>query len=384
MALKKYKGAVIQPPLDWYARIAQSAQQWFSSSTAAYWAFTLKNNANDGSSLWVYDAAVSSGPQFPAGTGNPAGNPNPPAGSSGTSPGVASVVAVAAVTQNGVNPGTSFTVPRPGTPLAGQVIVLVLTSITDPAQFAPPDASWQLIGNNSNNLAGIGIGVYAKVATAAEPANYTCSLTGAAFPFQGQAYLCSGVQSPGYLDAFAMINQQVATQNFSYPAVNNAAAGDLVIIGVADTIFNETYTNPTGFTGYTDCVTGNMTYVAWSKGGAAIGPIGPFAGHALNTAVQNSFTLTLKPLVTAVPPGQNLSAPIMTQSPVGPGQLTLQFGSAVLGLSGVTKFLPPACDYRWSRDAPIAIVGPGLNFNVAGITPENAAWCDMTWLALRA
>ena len=101
MALKKYKGAVVQQTLDWYARIAQSAQQWFSSSTPAYWAFTLKNNANDGSSLWVYDAAVVSGAAFPAGTGNPGGNPNAPAGASGTSPGIASTVAVTAITQTG-------------------------------------------------------------------------------------------------------------------------------------------------------------------------------------------------------------------------------------------------------------------------------------------
>jgi hypothetical protein len=384
MALKKYKGAVIQPPLDWYARIAQSAQQWFSSSTTAYWAFTLRNNANDGSSLWVYDVAVSSGPQFPTGTGNPGGNPNAPAGSSGATPGVASTVAVTAITQAAGNSVNSILITRPGTPLAGQVIILVLSCNADPALFSPPDATWTLLGNNSNNLAGMGLGVYGHVCTAAEPANYTCTLSGAASLFSGQMYLCSGVQSPGYLDQIAFTNPQSANANFSFPAVTNTAAGDLVIIGVGDFILNEVWTVPAGFTGMTIVTNTVTSYRAWWLGGAALGTIGPFAGQAAHTVVQDTFTLTLKPNVTAIAPAQNLSAPIMTQTPLGPGLLNLQFSSNPLGLSGVTKFLPPACDYRWSRDAPIAIIGPGLNLNLAGITPENAAWCDLTWLALRA
>ena len=260
----------------------------------------------------------------------------------------------------------------------------MLSCNADPALFSPPDATWTLLGNNSNNLAGMGLGVYGHVCTAAEPANYTCTLTGAPSLFSGQMYLCSGVQSPGYLDQIAFINPQVANANFNFPAVTNTAAGDLLIMGVGDFILGEAWSVPAGFTIINPQVTNVVTsYQAWWRS-AAIGTVGPFAGQAAHTVVQDTFTLTLKPNVTATAPAQNLSAPIMTQSPVGPGLLNLQFSSNPLGLSGVTKFLPPVSNYRWSREAPIAIIGPGLNFNVAGITPENAAWCDLTWLALRA
>lgn len=383
MALKKYKGAVVQAPLDWYARIAQSAQQWFSSATPAYWAFTLKNNANDGSSLWVYDAAVVSGAAFPASTGNPGGNPNPPAGQSGTSPGTPSTVTIGTTTQSGVNGGNSFVISCPGGVNAGDILILALLGNVAPINMFPPDASWTLLGSNQTSFAGCCLAVYGHVCTASEPASYTCTQNSIPSLYNGQIYPVHGISSPSYFDQFAFNSPQVASGFVNFSGVTNTAAGDLVLCGAANFQSGETFTAPPGFTAMTEINNAVVSYQAFWKGGAALGPIGPFQGQAAHSVIQDTFTLTLKPLVIATAPAQNFSAPIMTQSPVGPGLLTLQFQSSPLGLSGVTKFLPPASNYRWNREAPIAIVGPGLSLNLAGITPENAAWCDMTWIGLR-
>lgn len=386
MALKKYKGAVIQPPLDWYARIAQSAQQWFSSATPAYWGFTLQNNANDGSSLWVYDVAAASGPQFPAGTGNPGGNPNAVAGYQGSG-GTGATWALISKTNFTANNVQSIAVPAPAGIVAGNLIVVQMLAGGLAASFIhPPDATWTLLASADGNSNSPALASFAHIATASEPASWTFTHTaGSNTQLGASASQWSGNANPGAVDAGAGNVGISAASAMIAPALNLTALGDLVFTAYGNTPISQvsftgdpTFTQLDAFDVYFHSLW--VGYKTVANQGAA----GPFIGTQNPARPYGAVSFALKASVAASAPAQYLSGGILTQSPVGPGQLTMQFSANPVSLPGVTKFLPAACDYRWSRDAPIAIVGPGLNFNVAGITPENAAWCDMTWLALRS
>ena len=382
MALKKYKGAVIQPPLDWYARIAQSATQWFTTPNASYWSFTLQNNANDGSSLWIYDAAVASGVQFPSGTGNPSGNPNPPTGGAGGS-GTLSTWAFVSQTNVGTNVGVvTQTVAKPANVVAGNLLVAVeLCGNADPSVNSPPDSSWQVVTSVVGNATTSGLRVSVKIATASEPASYTWTGPGTIIDLNILNF--SGNANPGVIEG--------GTASFTLNSSGDQPTPSIFTTGPADMILcvataPNSAGSAIGIPGFTQLGAIKINPWQWAvsyKFNAAPGVQGPFLFHFTQPFATSIALVSLKIGFTGIAPGQNLSQPIQTQSPVAPGLLTMQFESAPVGLSGVTKFLPPACDYRWSRDAPIAIIGPGLNFNLAGISPENAAWCDLTWLALR-
>lgn len=384
MALKKYKGAVIQPPLDWYARIAQSAQQWFTTSNPSYWAFSLQNNANDGSALWVYDVAVSSGPAFPSGTGNPGGNPHPPTGGAGGT-GVQSTWAFVSQTNATTNVGvTSMTVNIPANVIAGNVLVCILVvGNEDPANITPPDASWQVVTSVIGNATTTGMAILVKIATASEPASYTWTSTINRL-IDLNLLNFSGNANPGIIDAGAASFTLSASADQPTPSLFTSGPADMILcVGTAPNSAG-TAIGIAGFNQLSALKPNPWQWAVSYKFNVPPGLQGPFLFHYTQPFTASIAIVALKVGFTGIAPGQNLSAPIMTQSPVGPGLLTMQFSSNPVGLSGVTKFLPPACDYRWSRDAPIAIIGPGLNLNLAGITPENAAWCDLTWLALRA
>ena len=386
MALKKYTGAVIQPPLDWYARIAQSAQQWFSTTTASYWSFSLQNNANDGSSLWIYDVAAASGPAFPAGTGNPGGNPNAVAGyqGSGGTPAAWALINKTNFTANNIQ---SIAVPAPAGIVAGRLIVMQILAGALAASFIqPPDATWTLLASADGNSNSPALASYAHIATASEPASWTFTHTaGSNLQMGASASQWSGNANPGVVDVGAGNVGITASGAMIAPALSLTAPGDLVFTAYGAQAHGQSpFTGDASFTMLdTFDVYSRPLWIGYKTVGSQ-GVAGPFVGTQNPAEPYGAVSFALKASVNALAPAQYLSGGILTQSPVAPGLLTMQFSTNPVGLPGVTKFLPAACDYRWSRDAPIAIIGPGLNFNVAGITPENAAWCDMTWLALRA
>jgi len=383
--MARYKGTVTQSILDWYAAQAMAAQQWFSQAAPNYWAFTLSNNATDGRRIWVYDAETVSGAAFPAGTGNPGGNPNAQSGYQGGGAPVGSFVLISSsVNEN--TPVNSLAVPAPSSIVAGNLIVVVMICGNFAASFIhPPDATWTRLASADGNSNSPSAAAFGHIATASEPANWTFDTTGAAADAMiGEAMQFSGNNNPVALDAGLGAVSSGTSSTIPAPALTLTAPGDLVI-GLWCS-YNAGFGGITGdpsFTHQSDRVGFRSRLWIGYKTVAASGPAGPFVGSQTPTFNWTALSAALKGSSAGAAPGQSLSAPIASVSPVQPGLLTLGFSASPLALSGVTRWIPPASHFEWHREAPIAVLGPKDQFNLAGISPEAAAWGSLTWLAIK-
>ena len=383
--MARYKGTVNQSILDWYAGKASSAQQWFSQATPNYWAFTLNNNSKDGTRIWVYDAEAVSGAAFPAGTGNPGGNPSAVAGYQGGSVNAAGWHLITSAV-NELNSVNSLPVTAPAAIVAGNLIVVAMFCGGFAASFIqPPDATWQLIASVDGNINSPSIAVFGHVATGAEPANWTFVTTGAAaYAMVGEAMQFSGGANPGFIDAGSGSVSLSNSAAMPAPALNLSSGGDLILgvwasgtYGQSSFAGDPTFTMQSQRTGYN-----HRLWVGY-KNAPATGALGPFLGAQSPANPWSTVSVALKASNAGIAPGQSLSAPIQTVAPLAPGIVSLGFSQSPLGLAGITKWLPPGADFAWHREAPLAIIDPNTNFNLAGISPENAAWGSLTWLAVK-
>lgn len=381
--MPRKKGVVGQSTLDWYAARAHSAQQWFSSAVASYWAFSLQNNSNGGSTLWVYDVAQSSGLVLPPGVGNPSGNPNAQAG---VTPAVGSPTVFQFISdqRNAAGNATQISVTNPAGIVKGNVLLLVLIAHNKPAANISVDGGdYTRIGGVDGSANAPGIATFFKIATASEPATFTVSVSGGATDFGYHTMQFSGAANPGASDVAAGLLSAGNTTSPTAPAVTTTAKGDLVHYILANHLGPGSLSGAPGMTNFSQFVSSNLKWIDGYATGVNEGVNGPYIGSDSQAESFAGLTTTLKAALVTNAPGQTLANPIADTSPLASGILTMQFSTSPIGLSGVTKWLPPYSSYSWSREAPIAIIRPSQAFNVAGIAPEYAAWCDMTWLAIR-
>lgn len=383
--MSRYRGNVSQSTLDWYAGRAQSAQQWFSQAALNYWAFTLQNNAADGTRLWVYDAETVSGAAFPAGTGNPGGNPNSIAGYQGGANKAASwaLVSQSVSELNNVN---SLAVTAPASIVAGNLILVAMFCGNFAASFIKaPDNTWALIGSVDGNANSPAVAVFGHIATGSEPASWTFVTTGAAaFAMIGEAFQLSGGANPGFIDAGVGQVSATPSVTITAPAITTSTAGDMLIAIWVD-LDNPDLAPPSLPAGFTNLVTrvGYSHRLRIADLLPAVGGAGPFNATQGSSFHWSALTLALKPSNLGAAPGQSLSAPIQSVSPLAPGIVTLNFSVSPISLGGITRWLPPGSHFEWHREAPLAIIDPNTNFNLAGISPEAAAWGSLTWLAIK-
>lgn len=373
-------GTIIRPPLDWWADRAFTAQQWFSSASAAFWAFTLSNNSSDGSRLWVYDAeSLSQAAAFPNNTANPGGNP---AASSGfvPQPGVTSTPALVTETRSGAN-GSSPQANTPANLVVGNVLIaLIVYNGGSAAQILPPDSSWTRLAG-ADSIAGTPcLAVFGHTVTGAEGAAIVFTTSGEG----GTGFLVhymqfSGVQTPVSADAAIGASNPSSVTAIPAPALALATAGDLLFCVWSSNDFGQTISAPAGFTDTVQQQGSGVKYIDGQQIMPNKGTFGPFVTSQNVAHPYIVLSLALKAAVVASAPGQYLSAPIAVGAPLGPGVLTLNFSTAAIGFSGGVRWLPPATHFKWERDAPIAVIGGGQQFSLAGITPEQAAWASMTW-----
>jgi hypothetical protein len=119
------------------------------------------------------------------------------------------------------------------------------------------------------------------------------------------------------------------------------------------------------------------------KLGRTTGPIGPFIGATTPAGFYAAVSVAIKAANPGAAPAQVIAAPIGSVSPVQPGIFTLGFSGVPLAFGGITRWIPPASHFAWRREAPLAVLQSGDQFNLAGISPENAAWGSITWLAIK-
>lgn len=383
--MSRYTGSVTQSILDYYAKSALSAQQWFSSADPAYWAFVLINNATDGTSLWVYDARASSqsANAYPAGTGNPGGNPNAQPGLAPGS-GVATTWQLVSQSSNDSGSADTLVVPAPAALVPGNVLILGMFGTTlSAADFIPPDNTWLPGGAVSGNGASPGLASFAHIVTGSEPSNYTVGSNGVTCQLGARITQFSGSVQPALIDgALGQVSLVNGTQLVA-PGVFSAFPNDLVYCQwcVQDGPF-DSFSLPPGFTdlGFLDPANHSMHdgYIP----GVPAGAIGPFTATN-DTTPWSALTTVFRAGFPGIAPGQTLSQPVNPLQPVLPGLLTLNFSTNPLGLFGPTEWVPPDYPFTWDREAPIAVIPPGWNFNLAGISPSKAAWGSITWLALK-
>jgi hypothetical protein len=383
--MARYKGTVTQSILDWYAAQAMAAQQWFSSATPNYWAFSLINNAIDGRRLWVYDAETVSGAAFPAGTGNPGGNPNAVVGyQGGGSP--AATFALISSSVNELNTVNSLPVPVPASIIAGNLCVVFITCGGFAASFIhPPDATWTRLAGADGNVNSPAAAAFGHIATSSEPTNWTFDTTGAAASaIIGEAMQFSGNVNPVALDAANGAVSTGTSNAIPAPALTLTATGDLVLgLWAAYISPTSVLTGDPSFTLQSSRAGYGVRQWIGFKTIRTIGPVGPFIGSTTVAENWTALSVAMKPSNVGAAPGQVLSAPIGSVTPTQPGLLTLGFSGAPLAFGGVTRWIPPASHFEWHREAPLAVLQTGDQFNLAGIAPENGAWGSVTWLAIK-
>jgi hypothetical protein len=381
----RYRGTVTQSILDWYAGRAQTAQQWFSNAAAQYWAFTLSNNSADGTRLWVYDAETVSGAAFPAGTGNPSGNPSPIVGYQGSTIGIPSSYALINEAHQTINNAASIVITSPGSIVAGNLLLTYISSQNIAAgTVVPPDSTWILLKGINGTAINAMMTLWAKIAGASEPASYTWTLSGSpSVAIDADFYQFSGNANPGILDTSNIAFSAVSAPSAIAPAVTTTQPGDLIFCvwespqpaGPFGTLAG--FTMGTNFVGYANQWRAGW-FIAPSKG-----TFGPFANSTTNPTTWGALTVALKAATGGAAPAQTPSAPIQNTTPLVPGIVTLNFSLGAIGLAGITRWIPPASHFEWHREAPLAIIDPNVQFNLAGIAPENAAWGSLTWLAIK-
>lgn len=383
--MPRYKGTVTQSMLDWYAAQAMSAQQWFTQATPNYWSFSLLNNATDGRRLWVYDAEAVSGAAFPAGTGNPTGNPS---GSSGYQGGGNIPTAIQLITSSEqINPAAgTLTQPAPAAIVAGNLIVMVMVGGNYAASLmSPPDSSWLLVASVDGNINTLCVAVWAHIATNSEPANYlfTYPTSPGSTPY-GCAMQFSGTQIPGYLDVGAGNISISPSTAMVAPGLTLAQPGDMVV--VVYYTFQQpqtTFTADPSLTVLHSTIAYSKRIITAYKLFNQSGAVGPFIGSTTPAGYFSTITVAFRAANNGLPPGQVISAPIASVTPVAPGVFSMNFSSLPLAFGGITRWLPPAARFAWHREAPLAVLRAGDQFNLAGISPENAAWGSVTWLAIK-
>jgi hypothetical protein len=383
--MARYRGTVTQSILDWYAGRAQHAQQWFSNAAAQYWAFTLQDNSADFTRLWVYDAAViSSASAFPAGIANPFGNPNATAGYTPQAGTPSSPVFVSSNYSSGNN-STTVGVNAPASQVAGNLLVAVI--LMDGATafgFTPPDSSWSPLAAVQGLTGTPGLAAFVRICAGSDPSTYTWTrASGIVQPYQIRIYQFSGVAAAAVTDAASPAVSAAIATNIPAPSVLLTSPGDLIFCTWASNDLGQTFAVAPGFTSLNfqgdqgiRCLDA-FTLVTNS------GIAGPFVGTQSVAHAWTALTLAFKPLIPGTAPSQSLSGPVQNLTPLVPGILTLNYSPAPLSVGGIVKFLPPGCNYRWSREAPLAIIDPRSQFTLAGIAPEQAAWCDLRWLGIK-
>jgi hypothetical protein len=377
-------GVIARSLFDWNADTAQHAQQWFSLSSLNYWGFTLFNNAADGKSLYVYDAQATSGPNFGAGTGNPSGNPNAVAGGQGGTGQIQSI-ALISNTRNAAFASTQITVTNPGSLVAGNFFLLTLfaSGPNTAAQLTVEDAGYVRLGGVDGNATTPAIACFGKILTASEPATFKVDcVNNGNFGYHQMQF--SNLEAPAQPDASLGQFSTVATNTPISPAVVTNGQNDLIYC-VFCTNNGVLWTNgyDARFTGFSVFSSSNLQWEDGFIPGVKAGVNGPYLAP---NPVSNSWaalTVAIRGSVLANAPNQYLAQPIKTVTPLSPGLLSMQFGSTPIALPGNTFWLPPAADFKWDREAPIAIVRPSASFNLAGITPEQAAWASMSWYAAK-
>jgi hypothetical protein len=383
--MPRYRGTVTQSILDWYAAQAMAAQQWFSQGAPNYWVFSLLNNALDGRRIWVYDAETVSGAAFPAGTGNPGGNPNAVAGYQGGG-GTSATWALINKNNTIANNVQSLAVTALSGIVAGNLIVVQMLAGALAASFIqPPDATWIRLASADGNSNSPALAAFAHIATGSEPASWTFTHTaGVNLQLGASASQWSGNSNPVAIDGGAGNVSFSAAGAMIAPALNLTALGDIVFTayGVQDHA-QSPFTGDPSFTLLDTFITYARPMWIGYKIVANRGAVGPFIGTQAPAEPYGAVSFALKASNAGGAPGQIVSAPISSVSPVAPGLFTLGFSQSPIAFGGITRWIPPASHFAWHREAPIAVLQAGDQFNLAGISPENAAWGSVTWLAIK-
>ena len=381
--MARKKGTVTQGTLDWYALRAQSAQQWFSNNVASYWVFSLFNQSNDGSMLWLYDVSHASGLVLPPGTGNPGGNPNAQAGSTPPAGTVSAFQFINSQRNAGSGP-TGIGGTYPAAPVKGNLfLLLVYNNGGTPAQISVADPGFVFIGGVTGNAGCPGIGAWAKIATGTESGPFGISSSAGNIVIGYEVSQWSGNANPGASDVFLGQVSVVNNTSPTAPAVTTTAAGDLAYATFSNTGGGGNFSAPPGTTSLGQFVSSGIKWIGAYIRGVNQGVNGPYVGSDNSSEAWAALTVTLKAAITSSAPAQTLSNPIQTTGGLAGGILTMQYATSPIGFPGVTKWVPPNSAYSWHREAPIAIVRQNNYFNLAGIAPEYSAWCDMTWVAIK-
>lgn len=382
----RYNGVTAQSILDRYALAELTGQQWFSNATAQFWAFTLFNNATDGTMLWIYDArARSSGSAYPDGTINPLGNTNPIIGGGGNTPPL-NAFAPVSNSFNETNTAAFLDVPAPASITAGNILVALIQVGTVPYKAVnPPSADWQLMAQIDGTSITPGLTIWAKLATGSEPGTYTWTLSGGiTSAINGAIVQFTGNDQGNYFDSGLADFDPSPTLLFLANGITTTQPNDLVIgIWGCDLNPGGLLAVAPGFTALTPRNGYAFRYV-W---GYATFPQGPTGDQtASNTAAigYSAGLVAIKAGKQGNTSGQTVQVPTQSQTPVLPGLFTMSYSTSPLILPGLINWLPPVCFYDWAREAALAIVQPGQAYSLAGISPEQAAWGSVTWLAIAA
>lgn len=380
----RYNGVAAQSILDRYALSALTAQQWFSNAAANYWAFTLQNNATDGTQLWLYDArARSSADSYPDGTGNPGGNPTPIIGGAG-GPVPLNQFALISNSFAEVNTNVTIDVTAPAAIVQGNLLVaFIQTGNNDQKAVNPPSDAWTLLAGVNGSSQYPCLTIWGAIATGSEPGTYTWTLTGGVTSAINVAMAqFSGNATGSFIDAGLAQAFATPVDSFTAQGITTTQPGDLVIgIWGCNLTPGATFTIAPGFTPLTPRAGYAFQYV-W---GFATFPQGNTGDQAATNTTPTGYSaglVSFKAGASGSAPGQTIQRPLQSLQAVLPGLMTVSFGPNPLAIPGLVKWLPPSCFYDWVREAPIVVVQPQQSFSLAGIAPEKAAWADMTWLSI--
>jgi hypothetical protein len=382
--MPRYRGTVTQSILDWYAAQAMAAQQWFTSAALNYWSFSLVNNATDGRRLWVYDAETVSGAAFPAGTGNPGGNPNSQIGYQGGG-GTPSGWALVSQTNNITPSGGVLTISAPAAIVAGNLILVVFIGGSYAASLVnPPDATWTRLAGADGNVNSQAMVAFGHIATNSEPSSYAFTYTTSPVSNPGaMAMQFSGNTNPLAVDNFTSNVGLVASTSMVAPGLTLTQPGDLIITAYGTTDQPQTiFHGDASFTVAQSILANGKRFWVGYKTAPLSGAVGPFIGATSPAGFYEALSISIKAANVGSAPAQSLVAPIASVTPVSPGIFTLGFSGVPIAFGGITRWIPPASHFAWHREAPLAVLQAGDQFNLAGISPENAAWGSVTWIAV--
>lgn len=380
----RYNGVTAQSILDRYALAELTGQQWFSNATAQYWAFTLFNNATDGTMLWVYDArARSSATAYPDGTINPLGNTNPIIGGGGNTPPL-NAFALVSTSHAEVNTNITITVNAPASIVAGNALVaLVQTGNNSHKAVVAPSDAWQLLAYVDGTTVTPCLTIWALLAGASEPGTYIWTLTGGITSAinVGMAQFTGNLQG-NFADSGLAEFYPTPTPNFLANGITTTQPADLVV-GVWGCVDPGTgvLAVPPGFTP----IFNQAGYAFKYTWGYATFPQGATGDQTATTTAPTAYSaglVAIKAGKQGNTSGQTVQVPTQSQTPVLPGLFTMSYSASPLILPGLINWLPPACFYDWAREAALAIVQPGQAYSLAGISPEKAAWGSVTWLSI--